>query len=383
LKLTLHIISFDVPFPPNYGGVIDIYYKIRALHEAGVNVILHCFQDQRDPNPELKKLCTEVCYYPRQKSILNLMSLRPYIVASRNSESLRKRLLQDEYPILFEGLHTCNILNDRAFRDRKKIYRESNIEHDYYYHLYKATGNILDKVFFLAESMKLRWFQRILKHADLMLAVSKADEQYLKFKFPQKDIRYLPSFHLDDKISSKPGRSSYLLYQGKLSVPENIRAAEYIINHIYTDSLPDLIIAGMNPPGHLIKLIEKHPNIRLEINPDDDRMFELIRDAQINLLVTSQPTGLKLKLLNALFHGRHCLVNPEMLVGTGLNDVCTTAKTPQQFRDEIGTLFLKDFDAGMIAHREAIIMEKYSNKKNCISLTNILTLFYEKNTRSG
>jgi len=294
-----------------------------------------------------------------------------------------KRLLQDDYPILFEGLHTCSILNNPALVERKKIYRESNIEHHYYYHLFKATGNIPDKVFFLAESLKLRWFQRILKHADLMLTVSLADEQYLRKKFPQKDIRYLPSFHRDDKINSMPGRGSYLLYQGKLSVPENIRAAEDIINHIYTDSLPDLVIAGMNPPAHLIKLIEKHSNIRLEINPDEDRMFELIREAHINLMVTSQATGLKLKLLNALFHGRYCLVNPEMLVGTGLNSACTVATTPQQFREEIGHLFMKDFDAGMIARRETIIMEKYSNKKNCESLLDILTLFYEKNPRSG
>lgn len=383
MKLTLHIVSFDIPYPPNYGGVIDVYYKIRALHEAGVKVILHCFQDQRDPSSELEKLCAEVLYYHRKKSILDLFSLKPFIVSSRNSESLLKRLLQDDYPILFEGLHTCSILNNPALVERKKIYRESNIEHHYYYHLFKATGNIPDKVFFLAESLKLRWFQRILKHADLMLTVSLADEQYLRKKFPQKDIRYLPSFHRDDKINSMPGRGSYLLYQGKLSVPENIRAAEDIINHIYTDSLPDLVIAGMNPPAHLIKLIEKHSNIRLEINPDEDRMFELIREAHINLMVTSQATGLKLKLLNALFHGRYCLVNPEMLVGTGLNSACTVATTPQQFREEIGHLFMKDFDAGMIARRETIIMEKYSNKKNCESLLDILTLFYEKNPRSG
>ncbi len=27
----LHIISFDIPYPPNYGGVIDVFYKLKAL----------------------------------------------------------------------------------------------------------------------------------------------------------------------------------------------------------------------------------------------------------------------------------------------------------------------------------------------------------------
>jgi hypothetical protein len=39
----LHIISFNVPYPPNYGGVMDVFFKIRALHEQGIKIHLHCF----------------------------------------------------------------------------------------------------------------------------------------------------------------------------------------------------------------------------------------------------------------------------------------------------------------------------------------------------
>ena len=40
----IHIVSFDIPYPPNYGGIIDIYYKVKTLNKLGINVILHCFQ---------------------------------------------------------------------------------------------------------------------------------------------------------------------------------------------------------------------------------------------------------------------------------------------------------------------------------------------------
>ena len=40
----LHVISFDVPVPANYGGVIDVYYKLKALHLQGVKIHLHCFE---------------------------------------------------------------------------------------------------------------------------------------------------------------------------------------------------------------------------------------------------------------------------------------------------------------------------------------------------
>lgn len=372
--MTIHVISFDVPFPPNYGGVIDVYYKLRELHSAGVRVILHCFLDQRVSAPELEELCDEVCYYPRHTGIRNHLSLMPFIVASRVSSALRTRLLQDGFPILFEGLHSCFLLSDPALRKRKKIYRESNIEHHYYYQLFNATGNLLDKAFFLIESMKLFHFQKILNYADLMLVVSQEDADYLRKKFPGHTIHYLPSFHRDNQINSKPGRGSYVLYHGNLSVPENIRAALYIIRQIYTDSLPELVVAGLNPPSSLVREIQRHPNIRLESNPDEEKMFELIRDAQINLMVTSQATGLKLKLLNALFHGRHCLVNPAMLAGTELESVCCVASTPQQFRETIAGLFRKDFNPGEITRREEVVMENFSNKKNCKRLIDLLTL---------
>ncbi len=41
MDLHLHIIAFDIPFPPDYGGVIDVYYKIKTLSEAGVRIHLH------------------------------------------------------------------------------------------------------------------------------------------------------------------------------------------------------------------------------------------------------------------------------------------------------------------------------------------------------
>ncbi len=28
----IHLISFDVPFPADYGGVIDVFYKIKAKY---------------------------------------------------------------------------------------------------------------------------------------------------------------------------------------------------------------------------------------------------------------------------------------------------------------------------------------------------------------
>ena len=81
----------------------------------------------------------------------------------------------------------------------------------------------------------------------------------------------------------------------------------------------------MNPSKKLLRVAAPYPNIRVEANPDKHRMEELIREAQINTLITFQDTGLKLKLLNSLFAGRHILVNPLMLAGSGLEPYCAQA----------------------------------------------------------
>jgi hypothetical protein len=140
-----------------------------------------------------------------------------------------------------------------------------------------------------------------------MLTVSLQDMEYLQSKFPAKKIVYLPSFHRDDQVHILTGRGKYALYQGKLSVPENYMAARFLIRKVWEPSFPELIIAGFDPPEWLVKSVRNIPNIRIVKNPNDDGMARLISDAQVNILVTFQPTGLKLKLLNALYNGRFCL----------------------------------------------------------------------------
>ena len=39
----VNIVSFNIPYPPNYGGVIDVFYKIKALSKEGYEVYLHTF----------------------------------------------------------------------------------------------------------------------------------------------------------------------------------------------------------------------------------------------------------------------------------------------------------------------------------------------------
>jgi hypothetical protein len=130
----------------------------------------------------------------------------------------------------------------------------------------------------------------------------------------------------------------------------------------------------MNPPPWLEDMTAGRPNIRLIRNPGEMEMFQLIRHAHLHLMITFQATGLKLKLINALFNGRFCLVNPEMTDGTGLAQLCHIATTPAEFREKIPELFAKNFGEDEIIHRTAFLTGQYSDYENCKKLLEIVHL---------
>jgi hypothetical protein len=370
----VHIVSFDIPYPPNYGGVIDVFYKIRALHQAGIGVILHCFEYHRPRAAELEAWCSEIHYYRRDTRLIKGLAIKPFIVNSRISEPLVERLCLDDHPVIFEGLHTCGILSDRRLEGRLLIYRESNIEHHYYMHLCRAERKWSRKAYFLAESIRLRFFQRILNHAKLILTVSETDTAYLKQRFPRVPVQYLPSFHPDNEVNPAPGKGNFVLYHGKLSVPENSKAALYIIGEVWDRSFPDLVVAGMDPPLWLRQAAANRPNIRIISNPPADEMARLVREAHVNLLVSFQATGLKLKLLSALYNGRFCLVTPQMVAGTPLAPCVEIAATTAELKQRITLLCGLEFTPEMAGQRKSILDFHYSNAKHCNMLMEFLHL---------
>lgn len=357
----INIISFDVPFPANYGGVIDVFYKLKYFHQKGIEVHLHYFEYGRGEQEGLKKYCASVNYYKRKTGLVSILSSLPYIVKSRESRELKKNLLKNDFPILFEGLHTCFLLDDQAFNSRLKIVRSHNVEHDYYHQLALVEKNLLKRMYYQKEAIKLQGFESVIAHANYCLPISSKDFNYFEKQYPTVDFKYIPAFHANEDVLIKKGKGEYVLYHGNLSVVENDHAAQYIISEIFKESEIPLIIAGLNPSETLKKLIASHEHIRLVANPTDEEMRTLIVDAQINLLHTEQATGLKLKLLNVLFNGRFCMVNSKMLEGTSLTKACIVENEPKAMINAIKTIFEQEINAETIEKRKELL-KIYSNE---------------------
>lgn len=357
----LHVIAFDVPYPANYGGVIDVFYRVKALIETGVKVHLHCFEYGRGEQ-EILKRCHEVKYYKRDTSFAKQLSLTPFIVNTRRSEALVQDLLKDDYPILCEGLHTTAVLLDKRLKDRKIYVRAHNVEHDYYKGLGDTERCGWKRFFYLVEAWKLRRYEPVMKRAAGIFAISQQDMDYFSERY--QNVTLVPGFNAADSVCSETGRGAYVLYHGNLSVRENEDAAKWLIENVFSELDMACVVSGLNPSDKLKKLADKYSNVTLVANPEDAEMIDLLRQAQVNILVTNQPTGLKLKLLNALYNGRFCLVNSDMVKGTSLEGLCVVADEPEQMISEIKRLMEEDFTEEDIEERDAQMRQLYDNESN-------------------
>ncbi len=369
-KKTLHVIAFNIPYPPNYGGVIDVYYKLEALAESGLDIILHTFSYGREKSEELEHLCKEVHYYQRKSGLQYFFTSLPYIVSTRCSAKLTKNLLSDSFPVLFEGLHSTCALTDCKKAGKLTLVRTHNIEHRYYSMLANSERNIFRKIYLKSEARKLEKYEAILAEADELLSISTTDAAYFKENFGKSN--FVSAFHHYKDIEIASGSGDYILFHGNLSVPENERAILYLISKVLSKITFRVVIAGKDPGRHLKSICNKYPHIELKANVSNEEMNTLIRDAHINLLYTYQPTGLKLKLLHSLYAGRFCLTNLLMLSGSGLDDLCHIYSSPDQAIKMINSLMRENFPKMLIKER-ATQLSAFNNTENAEKIVSLLT----------
>lgn len=364
----LHIICHDVPFPADYGGVFDPFYKIKSLHQAGVKIHLHCFESGRDEQPALNDFCEEVTYYSRREGHKGFSHKLPYIVCSRSNKDLLDNLLQDDYPILAEGVHCSYFLNDDRFAGRKIILRLHNVEWLYYRQLFKSSSSIFKKIYYYHESRILKQYERDVISKSFLVAVSEQDAAFYQDEFSAARVRYLPVFLPFTDVTSKRGTGCFCLYHGNLSVDENEKAVIWLLEQVFKDLSLPLVIAGKNPTSRLTRIADQYPNACLVADPSAQEIQDIIEKAQLHILPSFNCTGIKLKMLHALFGGRHCVVNEDAVRTSGLEQICHVAGSAQSFKETIERMYHCPFGEDEIEKRKYVLLNKFNNERNAEQL---------------
>jgi len=341
-SVDLHLVCLDNPYPPDYGGAIDLYYKWKALQELGLKIAVHIFHkpNQRRAMPDIP--AEKVFFYERNVGLLAFLHPKPYIIRSRISKELLQNLQADDSPILFEGIHVTEWLP--FLKGRKTAMRVHNIESEYYAELAKAEPDFKKRLFFQTESWKLRhWEEQIWRKAKLLLPISQQEHRHLQsLGLPSE---WMPAFLPDAPvIPSTPTHATFrLLFHANMAVRENLRSAEWLMQNI-VPHLPkdtELTIAGKG----VDRILSPFANVRLIPNPTD--MASTIAQADAVVIPTLQASGVKLKVLTSLQQHKPVLTTPQGIIGSGLEaDFAPfTYRTAEELLTLIYQLRTKDFSA--------------------------------------
>jgi hypothetical protein len=365
----IHIVSLIAPSPPDYGGAFDLFYKIPELARLGKKVILHYFDYKEGRgHAGLEPYCVAIYKYERTAFWRSLVTLKPYIVSSRIQTKLIDRLNFDHHPVLLEGIHSTGVIP--YLNNRKILVRVHNNEADYYHRLKVNEDKIIKSAYFLYEAALLSFYQKRMPKQPTFLFVSETDKETFKSKYQQPHQFFLPCFVPWQQVQSLEGKGKYCLYHGNLCISENIKAALWLAQSIFSEVEFTFVIAGKGA-NNLKSRLPEHANILFVNDPTDEQLSDLIQNAQINVLPSFNSTGVKLKLIHALFEGRFSLTNHAGLSGSGLEGFVPTPESSLDWIMAIRTKMTTEFTKEMIEERIEQL-RIYNNAINAEKLSALL-----------
>ena len=366
----IHIVCLDAPSPPDYGGAIDMYYKITSLAGLGKKIILHYFDyNQKRSADLLKEYCVEIHSYHRKSFIASFSFSSPYIVNSRLDQLLIERLNADRYPILLEGLHCSGIFPCIQNRERV-VLRMHNEEASYYKSLAGVESNPFKKKYFSLEAFLLKKYQGNLNKKVKIACLSQKDRNVLQSGYGFTNLHFVPCFVPWQTVRPQPGKGDYCLYHGNMTVSETEAAASWLIQNVFSKINIPFVIAGNGVSKKLRSVVDKYKNCKLIYNLPADELDSLIRDAHINILPSKNNTGVKLKLLHALLEGRFCITNTSGMEGSTIGSGVHIANEPEEYITLIQKLFEQEFTLLHAQERQSILA-LYNNKRNAQKLSEL------------
>ena len=349
--------------------------RIMMLKKLGIRIHLHYFSyNERGTPNELNQYCESIHVYARRTGFKGFSLKIPYIISSRANQELINNLQKDNHPVLLEGIHCTAVLPHLDLQNRKVIVRMHNEESTYYEEMARSESNLFKKIYFLNESRLLKKYSSRLPKNCLFVCISKEDTRLLKQEYNLLNVQFLAAFPAWQNVNGIEGIGNFCLYHGNLSIPENERAACWLLRNVFTKIKMPLVIAGKNPPQRLVNQSQLCQHSCLVADPSESEMNDLVRKAHINLLpaFNKNITGIRFKLLHALFEGRHCVVTDAMINGTGLEAACHIGTNANAFASIITQLYHQPFATEEITLRKKLLEGTYNNEKNAKQLIQYL-----------
>lgn len=312
------IISHEIPYPPNHGGRLDTWNRIKGLSDLGVDVqLIYWITDKKDINSKDREKISEdtkeAIEIIRKRSVKYVNSKYPSKMPSffeaynRSSAFDKVKTFNPDWIMLdgWPGYLAAKKISKAL--DRPLIYRSHNVESKYLWKIFKASKGLTKlKIFFNAMNMA-NAEKEIRETADLVADIS--EEDLREWDHDERSDKYyiLPPIWIPTTIRQNNGSDDNkdidILFVGNLWAPNNIEGLNWYIAKvmpIFTEienRKPRIVFAGSNPTPKFIKLCESN-NIECIANPREVDSFYKRAKVAINPVLKS--SGVNIKMIEML-----------------------------------------------------------------------------------
>ncbi|ARV61299.1 glycosyl transferase [Nostocales cyanobacterium HT-58-2] len=340
MKITL--ICHDIPYPPNRGARVEMWRRIKAFCDIGVELqLISWLSEPLRPEEitEIKKYVKEISLIPFKRTLGSLARRTidllhyPLEVTSRIVRGKEFRtLLQDVrmfHPdvIWLDGIHGGEVAV-KLSKDLNVplITRSHNIEYLYYRRLLASTTDLTSKLKRYLSVSHLESFEKdLLKNSAFFYDISVDD---LKFWHSQgfKNGRYLPpivEFPKDNYLEQvsdeiKTNIVYDVVFLGNLKVDNNVAGIVWFLTQVFPiirSALPTVkvLIAGSNPVKKVKQLCDEQEGVYLSINPASSAAVYNSGRVLINPVLTG--SGVSIKSIEMLVSGKPIVSTPQGIAG--------------------------------------------------------------------
>ncbi|MBF2014356.1 MAG: glycosyltransferase [Rivularia sp. T60_A2020_040] len=343
MKMTL--VCHDIPYPAIHGGRIDMWRRIKAFAQIGVELQLICWFDRvpdYDEIAEIKKYVNSTYLIPFQYNLcakasrmLNLFRY-PLEVTSRlvRGQQLNDLISQvrafKPHVVWLDGIHGGDVASQlsQCF-DIPIVTRCHNIEHLYYQRLFNSAIGTSKIKRYLSVSHLEQYEKSLLKNSLLFYDISPEDLNFWK-SHGFKNGRYLPplmefnnSQNLDNNYQKNHHDSQYdVVFLGNLYSNNNVAGIIWFLTQVLPEirsQLPNVkvLIAGAKPINKIRQLCENIDGVDLSINPSSSTEIYNSGRVLINPVLTG--SGVSIKSLEMLVAGKPIVSTPQGIAGLPLS----------------------------------------------------------------
>lgn len=372
--------------PPSSGSRVRIYNLFKQCSEnAAISVVTF-----HDENTELKGAVEEVyelfenaqihiCnrgfspgYRKLKKLVYALFSILPLQVTNFRSIAATQVIQH------FARMKKCDIIQcDEIFTAQialsvtgtKRVLVLHNVDSHVYWLAWRHSPNIVRKVFFLTQFIKIFLYEYIvIPKFDLCICVSSADKKAFERRFAGKVNFELVSNGVDTTTISpivRKGSGNRLLFVGVMKDEQNVLSIEWFLKDILPlieREVPgvSLHVVGREPPPKLLKRQGRQAVTFAGYVTD---VAPCYADSDVVIVPLKIGSGTKLKVLEAMAYGRPVVTTPVGAEGLEVQhgeNILIANDAPGFARMVVSLLQSPSLYNSISANARKLVEEKYS-----------------------